>query len=69
MGMALDEPKDDEQPETVNGIGILMEDYTKILADGSTLDYVTLPEGEGFTITGPGSGSCGDSCGGDSCSC
>ncbi len=69
MGMALDEPVEDEKPISVNGIDVLIEEFALSLSDGTTLDYVTLPDGEeGFTITGAGD-SCGDSCSGGSCSC
>lgn len=57
MGMALDEPKEDEKPVEVNGIGVLIADFVRPFMDGTTIDYVKNPDGEGFTISGSG-GSC-----------
>jgi Fe-S cluster assembly iron-binding protein IscA len=57
MGMALDEPKEDEKPVDVNGIGVLIADFARPFTDGTTIDYVIRPDGEGFMINGPG-----DSC-------
>ena len=58
MGMALDEPKDGELATEVNGIDVLIADYIKPFLDGTTVDYVTTPHGEGFTINGGGTGGC-----------
>ena len=58
MGMALDEPKENEQPVKVNGIDVLVEDFIKDLVDDTKIDYVENPDGKGFTITN-----------GDECSC
>ncbi len=52
MGMALDEPQENEQPVHVNGIDVLVEDSVRPLVDDTTIDYVEHPYGEGFTITG-----------------
>ena len=52
MGMALDEPKENEQPVRVNGIDVLVSDSVRPLVDGATVDYVKHPYGEGFVITG-----------------
>ena len=57
MGMALDELKDNEQPVHVNGIDVLIADFTRPFVDGTTIDYIKQPHGEGFTITGSG-GTC-----------
>ena len=57
MGMALDEPGDDEKALQVNGIDVLIADFVKPFVDGMTIDYVKLPHGEGFTIVGAG-GAC-----------
>ena len=51
MGMALDEPKENEQPVHVNGIDVLVEDFVRTLVDGSTIDYVENPDGKGFIIS------------------
>jgi Fe-S cluster assembly iron-binding protein IscA len=58
MGMALDEPKDNERPIDVNGIGVLIEEKALPLVDGLTVDYVIDPDGEGFTISGGADCSC-----------
>jgi Fe-S cluster assembly iron-binding protein IscA len=55
--MALDEPRNDEQPIQVNGIGVLIGDEEKALVEGATVDYVKDGYREGFTI-----GSADDSC-------
>ena len=52
MGMALDEPKENEKPMDINGINVLIEESALPLVDGVTVDYVTDPDGEGFTIIG-----------------
>jgi Fe-S cluster assembly iron-binding protein IscA len=57
MGMALDEPEENEQPVEVNGIGVLVADFARPFVDGTVVDYVKQPYGEGFVITGAG-GSC-----------
>ena len=55
MGMALDEPKENEQAVQVNGIGVLLEDMVKPFTEGTIIDYVKEPSGEGFVIGGAGS--------------
>ena len=57
MGMALDEPEDQEQPVNVNGIDVLIADFARPFVDGKTIDYVKQPQGEGFIISGAG-GNC-----------
>jgi Fe-S cluster assembly iron-binding protein IscA len=54
MGMALDEPQENEQPVTVNGIEVLMADFARPYAEGVVVDYVTNPYSEGFIIDGAG---------------
>ena len=56
MGMALDEPEDNEQSVSVNGIDVLIADFAQPFVDGTTIDYVRQPQGEGFIITGAGGG-------------
>ena len=51
MGLALDEPKEDEQPIQVNGIRVLVAEIAKPFVDNATVDYVKEPYGEGFVIT------------------
>ena len=57
MGLALDEPNENEETTQVNGIDVLISDAVKALAGRNTIDYVSLPDGEGFIIA-PESG-CG----------
>ena len=57
MGMALDEPEENEKPVEVNGIGVLIADFARPFMDGITIDYTKNPDGEGFIIKGSG-----DSC-------
>jgi Fe-S cluster assembly iron-binding protein IscA len=57
MGMALDEPEENEQPVEVNGVGVLVADFARPFVEGTVVDYVKQPYGEGFVITGAG-GAC-----------
>ena len=57
MGLTLDEPKENEEIMTVNGIGVLVEDYAKMFIDEAVVDYVKEDENEGFTIS-TGAASC-----------
>jgi Fe-S cluster assembly iron-binding protein IscA len=57
MGMALDEPEDNEKPLQVNGIDVLIADFTRPCVEDTTIDYIKQRYGEGFVITGAG-GSC-----------
>ena len=52
MGLALDEPNENEEITQVNGIDVLISDEVKIFTDGNTIDYVNSSDGEGFVITG-----------------
>ena len=58
MGLALDEPNDNEETTQVNGSDVLIADAVKAFTDGNTIDYVKLADGEGFTITSAGHTSC-----------
>ena len=58
MGMALDEPEEDEQPMQINGVDVLIAEFAKPLVDGTTVDYVNQSYGEGFVINRAGGGSC-----------
>jgi len=58
LGLALDEPNENEETTQVNGIDVLIADAIKAFADGNTIDYVNLPDGEGFTIASAGYTSC-----------
>jgi len=58
LGLALDEPNENEETTQVNGIDVLIADAVKAFTDGNTIDYVNLPDGEGFTITSAWHTSC-----------
>ena len=55
MGMALDEPEENEKPLTINGIDVLIADFARPFVEGMVVDYVTDPYGEGFVVNGGGS--------------
>jgi Fe-S cluster assembly iron-binding protein IscA len=55
MGMALDEPEENEKPVQVNGIDVLVADFARPFVDSVTVDYIYEPHGEGFVIRGAGS--------------
>lgn len=55
MGLALDEPKENEETININGIDVLISEDVKPVASDNRVDYITSPEGEGFII-GPKSG-------------
>ena len=57
LGVALDEPREDEQPFKVDGIDVLIGDDVKPYASGNVLDWVQAYGGEGFVLQ-PESGSC-----------
>ena len=50
MGLALDEPNANEAATLVNGIEVLIADEVKDHAEGRTIDYISDPYQEGFTI-------------------
>ena len=52
--MALDEPKENEQPVEVNGVSVLVADSARSYVEGTTVDYVKESYGEGFIIKGTG---------------
>ena len=54
MGMALDEPRENEKPIQINGVGVLISEFGISNMDDTTIDYVTKTPNEGFTITGSG---------------
>jgi Fe-S cluster assembly iron-binding protein IscA len=54
MGMALDEPQENEQPVKVNEIDVLLAEHARPFAEGTVVDYVKQPYGEGFIIDGAG---------------
>ena len=58
MGLALDEPNENEDTTQVSGIDVLISGAVKPFADGNTIDYVNSPYGEGFAIASAGYGYC-----------
>jgi len=58
LGLALDEPNENENATPINGIDVLFSDAVKAFTDGNTIDYVNLPDGEGFIITPAGQTYC-----------
>ncbi len=57
MGLVLDGPKENEEIVQLDGVGILINTDAKPYTSDKIIDYVTAPEGEGFTIQ-DNSGSC-----------
>ena len=58
MGLALDEPNENEDTIQVNGIDVLISDEVKPTANVNKLDYIKSPHGEGFVITPKSGQSC-----------
>ena len=58
MGLALDEPNENEDTTQVNGIDILIAGPVKAFTDGNTTDYMNSPDGQGFVITSAGYTPC-----------
>lgn len=56
MGLALDEPNDDEVLVQVNGLDVIIGEKVKGFAEGSLVDYTKSSYGEGFTIRNVNSG-------------
>jgi Fe-S cluster assembly iron-binding protein IscA len=50
LGLALDEPKENENTIDVNGIDVLISEEVKPTASLNRIDYVQSREGEGFII-------------------
>ena len=57
MGVALDEPKENEQTVEADGFDVLIADEVKPFATGNMLDWVKSIGGEGFVLR-PESGGC-----------
>jgi Fe-S cluster assembly iron-binding protein IscA len=58
LGLALDEPNENEKTIQVNSIDVSISDVVKVFVDGSTIDYVNSPYGEGFIIAIAGQAYC-----------
>ena len=63
MGLALDELSENEEITQVNSIDLLISDEVKPYTDGNKIDYMNLPDGEGFVIAKLGQTGC------EGCSC
>jgi Fe-S cluster assembly iron-binding protein IscA len=50
LGLALDEPKENEDIIQVNGIKLLISDEVKPIANLNKIDYISSAHGEGFII-------------------
>lgn len=58
MGMALDEPRENEDPVTVGSFEFLIADDVKPFASGQVLDWVKAFGGEGFVLQPESGSSC-----------
>jgi Fe-S cluster assembly iron-binding protein IscA len=58
LGLALDEPGENEETTQINGLDVLIADMVKPFSDGNTIDYRQSIEGEGFVIDNPGETGC-----------
>ncbi|HQG96379.1 MAG TPA: hypothetical protein PLI40_07100 [Smithellaceae bacterium] len=67
MGMALDEPKSDDQVFEEKGAKYVIEKYIYEQAKPINVDFVDSSGGSGFKLTSNLSPAAGGSCG--SCSC
>ena len=58
MGLALDEPSDDDEQMTVDGIEVLVERRAAPFAAQSLIDFVDSMWGRGFSIRPTYGGGC-----------
>ncbi len=58
MGLALDEPKEEEKIVRINEMDILMDSMVKPFTKDQVLDYIRSPEGQGFVFTSAAGGGC-----------
>jgi len=66
LGLTLDESKEDDEVFDRNGLAFAVNKDLLKEAQPITVDYVSTPSGEGFTVTS-GIVSKSDGCGGCSC--
>jgi Fe-S cluster assembly iron-binding protein IscA len=57
LGLALDEPNEENQTVTVNDIDLLIAENVLPYTKGSVIDYLNSEKSQGFTISAV-SGSC-----------
>ncbi len=58
LGLALDEPEENEKTVPVNGIDVLISENIKRYVEKNTIDYIDSPYGGGFSIGRAGSSCC-----------
>lgn len=58
MGLALEEPNDQDESITVDGIEIRVEKRAAGFAAQSVVDYIDSAWGKGFTIRAAAGGDC-----------
>ena len=58
LGLALDEPNENEEITQINGIDVLISDEVKPFANRNIIDYLNPPDGEGFIISSTGQTYC-----------
>ena len=58
MGLALDEPNENEPTISVNDMDLLISDEVKPFVGEKMIDYIQTPAGEGFIIGNKSGESC-----------
>ena len=73
LGLALDEPKDNDRTFENNGLKFLVEKGLLETCGSIKVEFIDAGPRSGFGITSkiplPGGGGCGGSCGSGSCDC
>ena len=69
LGMALDEPGNDDQVFDEKGTKFVIEKDLFNQAQPITVDFIDTPHGSGFKLTSSLAPTDGGSCGGSCCSC
>ena len=67
LGMALDEPKNEDEIFEEKGIKFIVDKDLFIQAKPINIDFIDTPNGSGFKLTSSLSSEAGEGCG--SCSC
>ena len=58
MGLTLDEPKEKETPQQVNGIDVLIDDFVAAVAGDSKVEWIESSHGGYFAIIPTSGSSC-----------
>ncbi|MBB5174009.1 hypothetical protein HNQ41_002199 [Texcoconibacillus texcoconensis] len=58
MGLALEEPAEEDIVETINGIKVAFEKAVYSQTEGLTLEAQDTPQGKGLVMQGSGSDCC-----------